>query len=103
MDFLPIPDDLGDFGDCGGVGTASFSFDNFSLEEGEAIFRQTGAGTSSTAGVTEATGTSDGAPSRPPRLSRGDPIYVVYSLETHAWTVHHHPVSPYLFPCYLLT
>ena len=78
-------DDLGDFGNCGRVGTTSFSFDDFSLEEGEA------------------TGTSGGASSRPPRLSQGDPISVFYSLETHAWTVHYRPVSPCLFHCYLLT
>ena len=40
------------------MGTASFSFDDFGLEEGEVVFRQTNAGTSSAAGVIEAAGTS---------------------------------------------
>ena len=39
MDFPPIPIDLGDIGDCGGVNTASFSFNDFGLEEGEGVFR----------------------------------------------------------------
>ena len=55
-------------------------------------FAQTRAGTSSTVGSVEAAGTSGGSSSRP-RLSRGDPIPVSYSLETHAWITHRRPVS----------
>ena len=81
MDFSPIPDDLGglgDFDDLGDASTATFSFENFSLKD------ETGAGTSSAIGVIKATETSGGASSRPPRFSQGDPIPVIYSLETHA-------------------
>ena len=39
MDFPPILDDLGDFSDYDSVGTTSFSFNDFGLEEGEANFR----------------------------------------------------------------
>ena len=66
MDFPPIPDYLGDFGDCNAVGTASFSFDDFDVEGGEAVFKQTGAWTSSTARVTKAAETIGEASSHPP-------------------------------------
>ena len=65
MDFPPILDDLGglgDFGDLGDLGdtaTATFSFNDFGLVD------ETGARTSSTAGVIEAIGTSSGASSCP--------------------------------------
>ena len=39
MDFPPILDDLGDFSDYDSVGTTSFSFNDFGLEEGEGVFR----------------------------------------------------------------
>ena len=91
MDFPPIPDDLGDdFSDFDGAGVAFFSFEDFDL--GDVSFVQTGAGTSFTVGLTEATGTSGGSSSHP-HLSRGDPIPVSYSLETHAWITHRRPVS----------
>ena len=73
MDFPPILDDLGglgDFGDLGDTATATFSFENFGLAD------ETGAGTSSNAGVTKAVGTSSGDSSRPSRISRGDPTGV---------------------------
>ena len=95
MDFPSIPDDLGglsDFGDLGDAATATFSFDDFSLAD------ETSAGTSSTAKVTETVGTSGGASYHPSRLSRGNPIPIVYNLETHAWITHHHLVS---FICFL--
>ena len=62
MDFPPIPNDLGglgNFDDLEDTGTATFSFDDFGLEE------ETGAGTSSATKVTEAARTSGGASSRP--------------------------------------
>ena len=78
MDFPLIPDDLGDFGDLGDAATTTFSFDEFGLVD------ESGVGTSSTARVTEAAGTSGRASSHPSRLSRGDPIPIIYNLETHA-------------------
>lgn len=50
---------------------------------GDMAFAQTGARTSSTAGLIEVAGTSDGFSSHP-HLSRGDPISIVYSLQNHA-------------------
>ena len=91
MDFPPI---LKDFGSIDG---ASFDFDDFIFGTGDVEAVQSGVGTSAAVGAIEATRTSGGASSHPPRLSRGDPIPVVYSLETHAWSVHHRPVSHCLF------
>ena len=88
MDFPPIPDDLGD--DFGGASAASFFIEDFNL--GDVSFTQTVVGTSSAVGPSRAAGTSSGSSSRP-RLSRGDPIPVVHSLETHAWITHRRPVS----------
>ena len=34
--------------------------------------------------------------SHPPRIFGGDPIPIVYSLETYAWTIHCRHVSPCL-------
>ena len=68
----------------------SFDFDDFLYGTGDAKAVQFDAETYDAAGVIEAAGTSNGAPSssrsdsRPPRLSQGDPIPIVYSLETHA-------------------
>ena len=87
MDFPHVPEDLGD--DLG-AGAASFSFEDFDLDD--VSFPQAVARTSSAAGPSGATGVSGGSSSRP-RLSRGDPIPVSYSLETHAWITHHRPVS----------
>ena len=95
MDFPPIPDDLGDFGDLGEVATATFSFDEFGLAD------ETSTGTSSTTRVTKATKTNGGASSYSSRLSRGDPILVFYNLKTHAWIAHHRSVSFIcFFSCY---
>ena len=77
MDFPPIPDD---FGSMDGT---SFNFDNFNLRTDGAEAMQSGAGTSQ----------SD---SHPPRLSRGDAIPIVYSLEIHAWTIDRGQVNPCL-------
>ena len=64
MDFRPVPDDLGDdFGDFDGAGAASFSFEDFDLDD--VTFAQTGAGTSAVAPAAE---TSSGSSSHP-RLS----------------------------------
>ena len=89
MDFPPIPDDLGDLGD---VATVTFSFNKFGLAD------EFSAWTSSAVGVTEAFGIDGGASFHPSRLSRGDPIHVIYNLETHAWITHHRSVS---FICFL--
>ena len=73
---------------------ASFDFDDFIFETGDAEVVQSSAGTSTTVGATEAARTSGGAPSgsrsdsHPPQLSRGDLIPVIYSLKTHAWILH---------------
>ena len=87
MDFPPIPEDLGD--DLG-AGAGSFSLDDLDLDD--VSFRQTVAGTSSAAGPSGTTGVSGGSSSCP-RLSRGDPIPITYSLETYAWITHRHLVS----------
>ena len=63
---------------------------------------QSSVGTFIIAGAIEAAGTSGEAASssqsdsHPPRISWGDPILVVYSLETHASNLHHFLVSFYL-------
>ena len=57
MDFPPIPEDFGCM-----VG-ASFDFDDFIFESGDAVAVQSSAGTSTTVGATEAARTSGGAPS----------------------------------------
>ena len=87
MDFPPVPKDLGD---DFGAGASSFSLDDLDLDD--VSFRQTVAGTSSAAGPSGTTGVSGGSSSHP-CLSRGDPIPVTYSLETHAWITHRCPVS----------
>ena len=87
MDFPHVPKDLGD--DLG-AGASSFSFEDFDLDD--MSFPQAVARTSSTAGPLGAIGVSGGSSSHP-RLSRGDPIPVTYSLETHAWITHRRPIS----------
>ena len=87
MDFSHVVEDLAD--DLG-VGVASFSFKDFDLAD--VSFPQAVVGTSSTAGPSGATRVSGGSSSHPP-LSRGDPIPVVHTLETHAWITHRRPVS----------
>ena len=99
MNFPSIPEDFDS------MDGASFDFDNFIFGTGDAEAMQSGVRTSTTIGATETAGNSSGAPSHPssfrsnsnpPRLSRGDPILIIYSLETHAWTLHHLSVSSYL-------
>ena len=76
---------------------ASFDFDDF-IFGSDAKAVQSGVGTSIAIEVIETAGTSGEASSylsdsRPPRLSQGDLIPIIYSLETHAWTLHRFPVS----------
>ena len=96
MDFPHVPEDLGD--DFGGVGAASFSFEDFHL--GDVSFPQTIAGTSFVVGPSGANGVSGGSSSHS-CLSRGDPIPVVHSLETHAWISHRRPIS--FLCCFILS
>ena len=77
---------------------ASFNFDDFIFETGDAEVMQSSVGTSAATGATGTDGTSSGAPSHlssslPPRLSRGDMIPIVHSLETHGWILHRLPIS----------
>ena len=91
MDFPPIPEDFGS------INGASFDFNDFVFETGDAEAVQSSVRTYAAIEATETARTSDRAPShlsrfqsssRPPQLSQGDPILVVHSLGTHALTLH---------------
>ena len=100
MEFPAIPHGLGDnFGDFDGMGTTSFSLEDFDLDD--AVFTWTKLSTSSAISFTEAARTSGESFSHPPHLSLGDPIPIIHSLETHAWITHRRPVN--FFHCFLLS